>query len=112
MVVVPPEDQLRVASHVNENYSYMCQDIVKEFCKYDISFSRGLKANTALPEGFGLGAAGHTARVCAPAGRGGALSINVLLQALVLGDNDEGAAQQDLGQDGYWLGQGGVGAGQ
>ena len=61
---------------------------------------------------FGLGAAGHTARVCAPAGRGGTLSINVLLQALVLGDRDEGAAQQDLGRDGYWSGQGGVGAGQ
>ena len=51
MAVVPPEDQLRVASHVNENYSYVCQDIVKEFRKYDISSSRGLKANTALLEG-------------------------------------------------------------
>ena len=61
---------------------------------------------------FGLGAAGYTAQVCAPAGRGGALSINVLLQALVLGDHNKGAAQQDLGRDGYWSGQGGVGAGQ
>ena len=61
---------------------------------------------------FGLGAAGHTARVCAPAGRGGALGINVLLQALVLGDRNEGAAQQDLGRDGYWSGQGGVGTGK
>ena len=51
MAVVPPEDQLRVASHVNENYSYVCQDIVKEFRKYNISSSRGSKANTALPEG-------------------------------------------------------------
>jgi actin-related protein 3 len=32
---VPPEDQLRVASRVKENYSYACQDIVKEFRKYD-----------------------------------------------------------------------------
>jgi hypothetical protein len=32
---VPPEDQLRVASAVKESYSYVCQDIVKEFRKYD-----------------------------------------------------------------------------
>jgi actin-related protein 3 len=32
---VPPEDQLRVASAVKEGYSYVCQDIVKEFRKYD-----------------------------------------------------------------------------
>lgn len=35
MAAVPPEDQLRVASKVKENYSYVCQDIVKEFRKYD-----------------------------------------------------------------------------
>ncbi|KAJ7034966.1 actin-related protein Arp3 [Mycena alexandri] len=35
MATVPPEDQLRVASKVKENYSYVCQDIVKEFRKYD-----------------------------------------------------------------------------
>ncbi|KAK7033019.1 hypothetical protein R3P38DRAFT_2700464 [Favolaschia claudopus] len=35
MASVPPEDQLRVASKVKENYSYVCQDIVKEFRKYD-----------------------------------------------------------------------------
>jgi len=35
MTVVPPEDQLRIASKVKENYSYVCQDIVKEFRKYD-----------------------------------------------------------------------------
>jgi actin-related protein 3 len=35
MVNVPPEDQLRVAGKVKENYSYVCQDIVKEFRKYD-----------------------------------------------------------------------------
>ena len=32
---VPPEDQLRLASKVKEDYSYVCQDIVKEFRKYD-----------------------------------------------------------------------------
>lgn len=32
---IPPEDQLRVASRIKENYSYVCQDIVKEFRKYD-----------------------------------------------------------------------------
>ncbi|EJD37684.1 actin binding protein [Auricularia subglabra TFB-10046 SS5] len=35
MVNVPPEDQLKVAGKVKENYSYVCQDIVKEFRKYD-----------------------------------------------------------------------------
>ncbi|KAG6856667.1 hypothetical protein H0H87_002044 [Tephrocybe sp. NHM501043] len=35
MVNVPPEDHLRVASKVKENYSYVCQDIVREFRKYD-----------------------------------------------------------------------------
>ena len=35
MVNVPPEDQLRVAGRVKENYSYVCQDIVREFRKYD-----------------------------------------------------------------------------
>ncbi|TDL25654.1 actin actin-like protein [Rickenella mellea] len=35
MANVPPEDQLRVAGKVKENYSYVCQDIVKEFRKYD-----------------------------------------------------------------------------
>lgn len=32
---IPPEDQLRVAGKVKEDYSYVCQDIVKEFRKYD-----------------------------------------------------------------------------
>lgn len=35
MAAVPPEDQLKVAGKVKENYSYVCQDIVKEFRKYD-----------------------------------------------------------------------------
>lgn len=35
MVNVPPEEHLKVASKVKENYSYVCQDIVKEFRKYD-----------------------------------------------------------------------------
>lgn len=35
MTTVPPEDQLKVAGKVKENYSYVCQDIVKEFRKYD-----------------------------------------------------------------------------
>ncbi|KAF9061423.1 actin-related protein Arp3 [Rhodocollybia butyracea] len=32
---IPPEDQLRVAGKVKENYSYVCQDIVKEFRRFD-----------------------------------------------------------------------------
>ncbi len=35
MAIVPPEDHLKVASKVKENYSYVCQDIVREFRKYD-----------------------------------------------------------------------------
>ena len=35
MATVPPEDHLKVASRVKENYSYVCQDIVREFRKYD-----------------------------------------------------------------------------
>jgi actin-related protein 3 len=35
MVNVPPEDQLKVAGKVKEDYSYVCQDIVREFRKYD-----------------------------------------------------------------------------
>ncbi|PSR72956.1 hypothetical protein PHLCEN_2v11193 [Hermanssonia centrifuga] len=36
MVNVPPEEHLKVAGKVKENYSYVCQDIVKEFRKYDV----------------------------------------------------------------------------
>jgi actin-related protein 3 len=36
MVNVPPEEHLKVASKVKENYSYVCQDIVKEFRKFDV----------------------------------------------------------------------------
>jgi actin-related protein 3 len=36
MANVPPEDQLKVAQKVKESYSYVCQDIVKEFRKYDV----------------------------------------------------------------------------
>lgn len=32
---IPPEDQLRVAEKIKEDYTYVCQDIVKEFKKYD-----------------------------------------------------------------------------
>ncbi|GJJ07124.1 Arp23 complex subunit, actin nucleation center [Clathrus columnatus] len=32
---IPPEDQLKVASRIKEDYSYVCQDIVREFRKYD-----------------------------------------------------------------------------
>lgn len=36
MATVPPEDQLKVAQQVKEGWSYVCQDIVKEFRKYDV----------------------------------------------------------------------------
>lgn len=32
---VPPEDSLRVAEKIKEDYSYVCGDMVKEFGKYD-----------------------------------------------------------------------------
>lgn len=32
---IPPEDSLRVAEKIKENYSYVCGDMVKEFGKYD-----------------------------------------------------------------------------
>lgn len=32
---IPPEDSLRVAEYIKEQYSYVCPDIVKEFKKYD-----------------------------------------------------------------------------
>jgi len=34
--VIPPEDQLKIAQKVKEDYSYVCQDIVREFRKYDV----------------------------------------------------------------------------
>lgn len=40
MASVPPEDHLKVAGKVKENYSYVCQDIVKEFRKYDLEPSK------------------------------------------------------------------------
>lgn len=35
MATVPPEDQLKVAGKVKEDYSYVCQDIVREYRKFD-----------------------------------------------------------------------------
>lgn len=32
---IPPEDQLRVAEKIKEEYAYVCGDMVKEFGKYD-----------------------------------------------------------------------------
>ncbi|CAG8737088.1 13911_t:CDS:2, partial [Racocetra fulgida] len=32
---IPPEDSLKVAERIKEQFSYVCQDIVKEFKKYD-----------------------------------------------------------------------------
>lgn len=40
MATVPPEDQLKVAQKVKEGWSYVCQDIVKEFRKYDVDPSK------------------------------------------------------------------------
>ncbi|KAG9037878.1 Arp2/3 complex subunit, actin nucleation center [Tulasnella sp. JGI-2019a] len=34
--VIPPEDQMVIARTIKEDYSYVCQDIVKEFRKYDL----------------------------------------------------------------------------
>lgn len=32
---IPPEEQLRVAERIKEDYGYVCGDMVKEFRKYD-----------------------------------------------------------------------------
>lgn len=32
---IPPEDSRRVAERIKEDYSYVCQDIVREFRRYD-----------------------------------------------------------------------------
>lgn len=32
---IPPEDSLRVAEKIKEDFSYVCGDMVKEFGKYD-----------------------------------------------------------------------------
>ena len=32
---IPPEDSLKVAERIKEQFSYVCPDIVKEFKKYD-----------------------------------------------------------------------------
>ena len=41
--IIPPEDQLRVAQEIKEQFGYTCSDIVKEFSKYDADPSRWLK---------------------------------------------------------------------
>ncbi|PWN41841.1 actin-like protein 3 [Ceraceosorus guamensis] len=33
---IPPEDSRRVAEKIKEDYSYVCQDIVREFRRYDV----------------------------------------------------------------------------
>lgn len=33
--IIPPEDNLRVAEKIKEDYAYVCGDMVKEFGKYD-----------------------------------------------------------------------------
>ncbi|KAM0754838.1 actin binding protein [Meredithblackwellia eburnea MCA 4105] len=37
---IPPEDSLRVAEKIKEDYSYVCGDMVKEFKKYDAEPSK------------------------------------------------------------------------
>jgi actin-related protein 3 len=32
-LIIPPEDQMRVAAEIKENYSYVCGDLRKEFKK-------------------------------------------------------------------------------
>ena len=40
---IPPEDNLRVAEKIKEDYCYACGDMVKEFIKYDSEPSKWLK---------------------------------------------------------------------
>ncbi|KAL7005441.1 Arp2/3 complex subunit, actin nucleation center [Cystobasidiomycetes sp. EMM_F5] len=41
--IIPPEDQLRVAQEIKEQFGYTCSDIVKEFSKYDSDPGRWLR---------------------------------------------------------------------
>jgi actin-related protein 3 len=41
---IPPEDSLKVAERIKEQYSYVCPDIVKEFKKYDQEGEKYFKA--------------------------------------------------------------------
>lgn len=41
--VIPPEDQLRVAQEIKEQFGYTCSDIVKEFSRYDAEPSKWIK---------------------------------------------------------------------
>ncbi|KAI0073889.1 Actin/actin-like protein [Panus rudis PR-1116 ss-1] len=58
MAAVPPEDQLKVAGKIKEQYSYVCQDIVKEFRKYDAEpykyFERYEGENTVTGKKYGV----------------------------------------------------------
>jgi actin-related protein 3 len=40
---IPPEDSLRVAEKIKEDYAYVCGDMVKEFNKYDAEPAKWLK---------------------------------------------------------------------
>jgi len=40
---IPPEDNLRVAEKIKEDYAYVCGDMVKEFGKYDAEPSKWFK---------------------------------------------------------------------
>lgn len=40
---IPPEDSLRVAERIKEDFSYVCGDMVKEFAKYDAEPAKWLK---------------------------------------------------------------------
>jgi len=41
--IIPPEDQLRVAQEIKEQFGYTCSDIVKEFGKYDADPDKWIK---------------------------------------------------------------------
>ena len=41
--LIPPEDQLRVAQEIKEQFGYTCSDIVKEFAKYDADPAKMLR---------------------------------------------------------------------
>jgi len=60
MATVPPEDQLKVASQVKEDYSYVCQDIVREFRKHETDPSmiqrfKGVHSVTGREYSFDVG---------------------------------------------------------
>jgi actin-related protein 3 len=57
---VPPEDSMAVARRIKEKHSYICEDLVKEYKKYDADPSKfvqmdGVHGKTKKPWNIDVG---------------------------------------------------------